>query len=385
MDLTLNDYLTFSRTEYGIKRPALEGHIKFEFWGLCLDELKQCTFWGNKDEDAHEHLRNINNIVDLFQAPGVTRNDVMMMAFPFTLKGRARYWLRRLPADKITTWELLRKAFLKEYRTPGMIMRQIDALRRFQQGSNEQLYVAWERFVDELLKCPEHKFNKLEQIQIFYNGLNLDTRRMLDAQEPIPKMTACKGMERIEEMARHSAMWHEDEKSPTEFDSSFKKFECEVRSLTEQVKMVEHHFNNRFEGRVSNIEKVIKKLLIRSDNKHRDNERIIWEFKNRYDKRLEDHATTIKRLEDQVGRLAQLIRKRDPGELPSTTETNPKDLANAITTRSGLNYKEPAFPLDTEKSAPDKERTTQEVGNQETVQIKEKFNPTVHLFPSREE
>ena len=113
MDLTRNDYLTFSRTEYGIKRPALEGHIKFEFWGLCLEELKQCTFWGNKDEEAHEHLQNINNIVDLFQAPGVTRNDVMMMAFPFTLKGRARHWLRRLPADKITTWELLKKSFSK--------------------------------------------------------------------------------------------------------------------------------------------------------------------------------------------------------------------------------------------------------------------------------
>ena len=163
---------------------------------------------------------------------------------------------------------------------------------------------------------------------------------MLDSQEPIPKMTACEGMKRIEEMARHSAMWHEDEKCPTEFDNitkSFKKFELEVHSLTEQVKMVEHRFSNQFEGRVSNIEKVIKRLLLRSDNKQRENERMIWEFKNRYDETLKDQAATIKRLEDQVGRLAQLIGRRDYGELPSTTETNPTDLANAITTRSGLN------------------------------------------------
>ena len=137
-------------------------------------------------------------------------------------------------------------------------------------GDDEQLFTAWERFEDALLKCLEHKFNKLEQIQIFYNGLKLDARRMLDSQEPIPKMTACEGMKRIEEIARHSAMWHEDEGSPSEVETitkNIREFELEVHSLTEQVKTVEHSFSNQLEGRVSNIEKVTRKLMRDSDKK----------------------------------------------------------------------------------------------------------------------
>ena len=49
-------------------------------------------------------------------------------------------------------------------------------------------------------------------------------------------------------------------------------------------------------------------------------------------------------MEAQVGNLAKTIKDISAGELPSTTETNPRDLAHAITTRSGLNYKKPAYP-----------------------------------------
>ena len=71
---------------------------------------------------------------------------------------------------------------------------------------------------------------------------------------------------------------------------------------------------------------------------------MILEQKKGYDLTLKDQATSIRRLGNQVRKLAQFIRSRDNGELPSTTETNPRDLAHAITTRSGLNYKEPANP-----------------------------------------
>lgn len=68
----MNEYLTLTRVEHGIVRPFLEKHIKFEFWGLCLEELKQCSFFGNKDEEAHEHLFRVGDNIDLFHAPGVS-------------------------------------------------------------------------------------------------------------------------------------------------------------------------------------------------------------------------------------------------------------------------------------------------------------------------
>ncbi|GKE34227.1 hypothetical protein Tco_1453549 [Tanacetum coccineum] len=42
------------------------------------------------NEDPHEHISNITNIIDLFHSPRVSRDQVMLMAFPFTLKGKAR-------------------------------------------------------------------------------------------------------------------------------------------------------------------------------------------------------------------------------------------------------------------------------------------------------
>ncbi|PWA69624.1 hypothetical protein CTI12_AA296300 [Artemisia annua] len=63
-----------------------------------------------------------------------------------------------------------------------------------------------------------------------------------------------------------------------------------------------------------------------------------------YDGVLKSHASAIRKFKVQVGNLAETIRDRGAGGLPSTTETNPRYLAHAITTRSGLNYKEPAYP-----------------------------------------
>ena len=50
MALTMNDYLTLTRVKHVIERTILEDNIQFEFWGMCLDELKSCSFLENKDE-----------------------------------------------------------------------------------------------------------------------------------------------------------------------------------------------------------------------------------------------------------------------------------------------------------------------------------------------
>ncbi|GJV20887.1 hypothetical protein Tco_1369907 [Tanacetum coccineum] len=47
------------------------------------------------DEDAHEHVRRVLEIVDLFHFPGVTHDAVMLRVFPITLKGRALRWKKK--------------------------------------------------------------------------------------------------------------------------------------------------------------------------------------------------------------------------------------------------------------------------------------------------
>ncbi|GKE79876.1 hypothetical protein Tco_1549876, partial [Tanacetum coccineum] len=95
-EMTVNEYLTKVRddSEPGIVKPLFDENIKFEFWRQCIDELKENMFFINENEDPHEHIFNITNIIDLLHSSGVSRDQVMLMAFPFTLKGRARQWMK---------------------------------------------------------------------------------------------------------------------------------------------------------------------------------------------------------------------------------------------------------------------------------------------------
>ncbi|GJU08262.1 integrase, catalytic region, zinc finger, CCHC-type containing protein [Tanacetum coccineum] len=146
-----------------------------------------------KDEDPHERISNIIEIIDLFHSPEVARDQVMLMAFPFTLKERAKQWMKRLSAGSSTTWKLFKQAFLDEYRPSLKIIKQIESIRNFKQKLNEPLHCSWERFTKSLFSCPEHKLNEHEQLRIFYQGLDAETRLKVDFKGPIPRMTQTKG------------------------------------------------------------------------------------------------------------------------------------------------------------------------------------------------
>ncbi|GJY12845.1 putative reverse transcriptase domain-containing protein [Tanacetum coccineum] len=163
-ETTVDEYLTKVRDDSGpgIVKPLFEENIKFEFWGQCIDELKENMFFGSENEDPHKHISNITDIIDLFHSPGVSRDQVMLMAFPFTLKGRARKWMKQLSTGSIITWDIFKNAFLSKYRPPSQIIKQVNAIRNFEQDSNEALHLEWERFNDSLYNCPEHKINEHE-------------------------------------------------------------------------------------------------------------------------------------------------------------------------------------------------------------------------------
>ncbi|GKB13142.1 integrase, catalytic region, zinc finger, CCHC-type containing protein [Tanacetum coccineum] len=109
--------------------------------------------------------------------------------------------MKQLSAGSITTWELFRKAFLDEYRHPLKIIKQLESIRNFKQEPNEPFHCSWERFTKSLFSCLEHKLNEHEQLQIFYQGLDAESRRKVDFKGPIPRMTPTKGMKAINELS----------------------------------------------------------------------------------------------------------------------------------------------------------------------------------------
>ncbi|GKC93246.1 putative reverse transcriptase domain-containing protein [Tanacetum coccineum] len=66
----------------------------------------------------------------------------------------------------------------------------MEVINNFQQEPDETLYQAWERFKELLMKFPQHYLTEMQEVILFYNGLEVPTRQILDSKGAIPTKTA---------------------------------------------------------------------------------------------------------------------------------------------------------------------------------------------------
>ncbi|GJX90998.1 hypothetical protein Tco_0344324 [Tanacetum coccineum] len=99
-------------------------------------------------------------------------------------------WLRNEPTGSVTTWDGLKIKFLNKYCPPARAVKKMEEIKNFQQEPDENLYQAWERFKELLMKCPQHYLTDMQEVILFYNGLGNPTRQILDSRGAIPSKTA---------------------------------------------------------------------------------------------------------------------------------------------------------------------------------------------------
>ncbi|GJS90557.1 hypothetical protein Tco_0773193 [Tanacetum coccineum] len=154
---TMEQYISKTRTNYGsgVARPKIDNKDQFELKGQFLKELRENTFSGSDNEDTNEHIEKFLKIVDLFHVPNITEDQLMLQVFLISLTGAASRWLRNEPTEP-----------------------------------DETLYQAWERFKELWMKCPQHYLTKMQEVILFYNGLDVSTRQILDSRHAVPTKTA---------------------------------------------------------------------------------------------------------------------------------------------------------------------------------------------------
>ncbi|GKA49325.1 phospholipase-like protein [Tanacetum coccineum] len=142
--LTMEKYLALSRENQALNmvKPEIEGNVNFKIKSQFMREMREDTFSGNKDKDAHDHIDRVINIVGLFNIPRVSKDAVMLRVFPFTLTGSAKRWVDRPAPRTINTWDLLKKAFIQRYCPPSMTAKQLEDIYNFKQEGDESLYQA---------------------------------------------------------------------------------------------------------------------------------------------------------------------------------------------------------------------------------------------------
>nr|GEZ07000.1 hypothetical protein [Tanacetum cinerariifolium] len=97
-NLTMEQYLALTRGNQapGVVKPDIGGNVNLQK-SQFMRELREDAFSRNKNDDAHEHVKRVLDIVSLFNIPEVLHDAVMLCVFPITLTGAAKRWVDRLP------------------------------------------------------------------------------------------------------------------------------------------------------------------------------------------------------------------------------------------------------------------------------------------------
>ncbi|GKD33199.1 hypothetical protein Tco_1248708 [Tanacetum coccineum] len=74
----------------------------------------------------------------------------------------------------------------------------------FKQEPDETLYQAWERFKELFMKCPQHYLTEMQEVILFYNGLDVPTRLILDSTGVVPTKTVADAKKAIQEIVEYS-------------------------------------------------------------------------------------------------------------------------------------------------------------------------------------
>ncbi|GKC45080.1 hypothetical protein Tco_1062802 [Tanacetum coccineum] len=282
---------------------------------LEKEELHDNTFNGSEHEDVNEHIEKVLEIIDLFYILKVTQDQIMLRAFHVSLTGAASRWLRNQPSGSVTTWE--------------------------------------------------------EDI-LFYNGLDVLTRQILDSKGAIPSKTAADAKIAIQEMAEYSQKWHNGTSlrtRSTETSDGLAAIQAQLNNLGLEIKkdypqkekgktLEEAYYtqfgvlyqpggqyraagpgfyqrnngNSSYPDRRPSLEESLAKFMTESAKRHEENSNIIKEIRASTDVAIRNQGALIKTLEIQIGQMSKVLQKRRFGSLPSSTGTNPRDQLKLIST-----------------------------------------------------
>ena len=137
-------------------------------------------FHGKPSEDPYRHVDELSQVCEINQIYNVSADVMKMKLFPATLRDRAKDWFLKL-GKEFTTWIEMEEEFLRKYYSVGKTTSVRKAIHEFTQGLCETFHEAWERLRDLTRECPHHRVSNYELMQIFYNGLGMQDRYLLDA------------------------------------------------------------------------------------------------------------------------------------------------------------------------------------------------------------
>ncbi|GKC77728.1 hypothetical protein Tco_1128502, partial [Tanacetum coccineum] len=129
------------------------------------------------------------------------------------------------------------------------------------------------------MSCPQNYLTDMQEVILFYKGLKVPTRQILDSKSAIPTMTAANVKAAIQKMAEHSQKWHDGTSTRTNSTKT-----------SDGLAAIQAQLNNINQG------------------------------------------VSIKALKIQIGQMSKVLQEKGYGNLPRSTEENPRDHVKSILT-----------------------------------------------------
>ncbi|GJV48343.1 DNA-directed DNA polymerase [Tanacetum coccineum] len=267
----------------------------------------------------------------------------------------------------------------------------MEEINNFQQEPDETLYQTWECFKELLMKCPQYYLTEMQEVILFYNGLDVPTRQILDSRGVVPTKTDEDAKKAIQEMAEYSQKWHNGTSRGTSTETSdglatiqaqLNNLGREIKKVNEKVydaqvgyeqckgshytkdcplkegKTLEEAYHTQFGGpfqgggyratalgyyqrnnanpsyqeRRQSMKYTLSKFMSESVKRHEENSNLIKEIRATTDAAIRNQEASIKTLEIQIGQISKVLHERGFESLPSSTETNPRDQVKSIST-----------------------------------------------------
>ena len=138
-----------------IRQPTVDAN-NFELKPALITIVQQHQFIGHLTEDPNKHLGRFLRMANTVKLNGVRPEVIKLHLFPFSLRDIAATWYKSLPYGSVDTWEEMVEAYLGRFFAPSLTSEKRREIIVFQQGEDESLYIAWERFKRLLKRCPMH-------------------------------------------------------------------------------------------------------------------------------------------------------------------------------------------------------------------------------------
>ncbi|KAL5571470.1 hypothetical protein UlMin_021067 [Ulmus minor] len=322
---------------------------------------------------------------------GVTYDILKLKLFPYSLRDRARAWLNSLPSDSITTWNDLAEKFLMKYFPPTKNAKLRNDITSFQQLEGESLTIVDAASNGALMsKTYNEAYALLERMAS--NNYQWPTER-------VPAGRRIAGVHEVSEITSLTAQIASLVNTLNNQQATHHQSVNSVQGTGESCVLC--NGTHRFESYPSNPESVCYVGNMNcNNNNHFSNtynpgwrqhpnfswsnqgagqgsnsapqrpqfppgfqqqqkpqtsefpssmESLLKEYMARNDAVIQSQAASLRNLENQVGQLANELKNRPPGTLPSNTESpkrDGKEHCKAITLRGGktLEVPPPPFP-----------------------------------------